>query len=182
MELVPLVQNGVTSRVSVNNLKGPDGVRYFQTYATMTALTDVNGRTDNMVVEVASRTTENDGGGGTWRYDAGSSATVSTYSVLAADDAVGRWLRIFDGALDGSVVWDPGSLADGAGETSAAITVTNAAFGDFVLVGNPYDLQGITCSGYVSAAATVRIRLQNETTGVVDLASGTWYVRVLKRA
>lgn len=82
--------------------------------------------------------------------------------------------------LIGSVTWDPGSLADGVGETSAAITVTGAAFGDYVRVGNPYDLQGVTCSGYVSAANTVRIRLQNETTGTIDFASGLWKVKVIK--
>lgn len=82
--------------------------------------------------------------------------------------------------LNGTAVWNPGSLADGVGETSAAITVTGAALGDYVLVSAPYDLQGITCNGYVSATDTVKIRLQNETTSVIDLASGTWKVRVIK--
>jgi hypothetical protein len=83
--------------------------------------------------------------------------------------------------LTSEATWDPGSLADGVGETSAGITVTGAALGDFVIVSAPYDLQGIACSGYVSAADTVNIRLQNETTGVVDLGSGTWRVLVLKK-
>lgn len=96
VEQVPLVQNGITTRTSINNLKGPDGVRYFQTYATMTALTNANGRVDNMVVKVASRTTEGDGGAGVWYYDAGSSATADGGTVLAADDSVGRWLRVFN--------------------------------------------------------------------------------------
>lgn len=83
--------------------------------------------------------------------------------------------------LTGSDTWNPGSLADGAGETSAAFTVTGAALGDTVLAGAPYDLQGITCTAYVSAANTVKIRLQNETGGTIDLASGTWKVRVFKQ-
>lgn len=87
---------------------------------------------------------------------------------------------IIDGALRGSATWDPGSLADGVGETSAGITVTGAAFGDAVEVGAPYDLQGITCNGYVSAANTVKIRLQNETVSTIDLGSGTWKVAVRK--
>ena len=82
--------------------------------------------------------------------------------------------------LTGSVVWNPAELVDGTGETSAAITVTGAAFGDTVQVGNPYDLQGITCNGYVDAADSVKIRLQNETTGTINLAEGTWTVRVIK--
>lgn len=83
--------------------------------------------------------------------------------------------------LEASLVWNPGNLADGAGETSSGITVTGAAFTDFVLVGAPYDLQGITCTAYVSATDTVKIRLQNETGGAIDLASGTWKVRVLQQ-
>ncbi len=82
--------------------------------------------------------------------------------------------------LQGSATWNPGSLNDGVGETSSGITVTGAALGDFVLVSAPYDLQGITCNGYVSATNTVTIRLQNETGGTIDLASGTWKVKVIK--
>lgn len=95
-------------------------------------------------------------------------------------NAVATWSRTQMTDIQGSTTWDPGSLADGAGETSAAITVTGAAFGDYVLVSAPYDLQGITCNGYVSAANTVKIRLQNETGGTIDLASGTWKVKVIK--
>lgn len=89
--------------------------------------------------------------------------------------------RNVDMPLDGSIVWDPANMADGAGETSGDITVTGAAFGDFVEVAAPYDLQGIVATGYVRAADTVRIRLQNETGGAIDLPSGTWRVRVNKR-
>jgi hypothetical protein len=84
------------------------------------------------------------------------------------------------GGIDATVTYNPGSLADGAGETSSGFTVTGAAFGDFVLVAAPYDLAGVTVTGYVSAANTVRIRVQNESGGVVDLASGSWNLRVLK--
>lgn len=81
--------------------------------------------------------------------------------------------------LEGSVVWNPGSLADGVGETSAGITVTGAALGDFVIAAAPYDLQDITMSAYVQAANTVEIRLQNEGAATVDLASGTFKVLVI---
>lgn len=79
------------------------------------------------------------------------------------------------------LVWNPAELADGEGETSSAISVPQARFGDFVLIGNPYDLQGITCTGYVSADDEVKIRLQNETGDTINLAEGTWYVRVIPR-
>ena len=94
-----------------------------------------------------------------------------------------RWFRLLWDTirpLQATFTWNPGNLVDGAGETSAAVTVTGAALGDSVLVGAPYDLQGILCTGYVSAPNTVRVRLQNETGTPVDLASGDWKVRVLR--
>jgi hypothetical protein len=82
--------------------------------------------------------------------------------------------------LRGSISWNPASLGDGTGETSSAITVTGAAFGDSVDVGIPYDVQGMNVTGYVSAADTVKIRIQNETGGTIDLGAGTWTVHVRK--
>lgn len=102
------------------------------------------------------------------------------YTALLAD--VTAVQAVLAGVISGSATWNPGSLDDGAGETSSGITATGAALGDFVLVSAPYDLQGITCNGYVSAADTVKIRLQNETAGTIDLASGTWRVRVIPQA
>ena len=68
------------------------------------------------------------------------------------------------------------SLADGAGETGS-IVVNGAELGDMVQVSVGVDLQDMTLTGYVQAADTVEYRLQNESGGVVDLASTT--VRVL---
>lgn len=115
--------------------------------------------------------------------DPGAAASIltTTDATAAATTATAAQLtRVAAGALHATATFDPGSLVDGAGETSAAITVTGAAFGDFVLVGAPYDLVGITVTGYVSAADAVKIRVQNESGGTVDLASGTWAIRVLK--
>ncbi len=78
----------------------------------------------------------------------------------------------------GTLVFNPPSMSNGTGTTSAAITVTGAAFGDFVDVAAPYTLAGIVATGYVSAANTVVIRLHNSTGAAVDLASGTWRVCV----
>ena len=75
---------------------------------------------------------------------------------------------------------DPSSLADAAGETKS-VTVTGAVLGDFVIVSAPYDLQDITVTAYVQAADTVEIRIQNESGGTIDLASGTWHVLVIKK-
>lgn len=83
------------------------------------------------------------------------------------------------GVLNATTTLDPASLVDGAGATSQ-VTVTGAALGDYVLVAAPYDLQDLTVTGYVQAANTVEIRIQNESGATVDLASGTWKVKVLK--
>jgi hypothetical protein len=88
----------------------------------------------------------------------------------------GKGLEIY-----GSGTVDPSNLADGAGETKT-ISVVGAELGDEAYVTAPYDLQGIIMgSPYVSATNTVAFRLQNETGGAIDLASGTWLARVVKR-
>lgn len=73
------------------------------------------------------------------------------------------------------------NLADGAGATSS-VTVPGAALGDFVLVSLAVDLQDMIVTGYVQAADTVEVRVQNESTGAVDLASATLRIAVLKPA
>lgn len=108
-------------------------------------------------------------------------ADLST-SRVAANNVTGFASDQYLGKpLAGSVVWDPASLNDGAGETSASITVTGAAVGDMVFVYPGVDVQAMQVYGYISATDTVNVRLQNESGGVVDLASSTWRVDVAKR-
>ena len=78
------------------------------------------------------------------------------------------------------VTINPGSLVDGAGETQS-VTIEGVNLGDFVLVSASYDLQDITVTGYVQAQDTVEIRIQNESGGTKDLASGTWRIIVIKK-
>lgn len=78
------------------------------------------------------------------------------------------------------LTWAPGSLVSVSGVSSSVIAVLDAAFGDFVQVAAPYDLQGVLATGYVSAAGSVVIRLHNQTGATVSLASGLWRVRVHK--
>lgn len=106
---------------------------------------------------------------GTWLHETDIVAGAITDSSTAGETHYTR-------PLTATTTWDPGNLADGAGETSAAITVTGVVFGHRVEISAPYDLQGIICTGYVSAAGMVRIRLQNESGGAINLASGTWRV------
>lgn len=168
---------------------------------TFSAATDNTGDTDGSTAVITGMTDTSDFNVGEWvtvsagfpsattpyqiRAKTATTMTLSTSSdaaqsnvTVATVDPV--FTELGQTKLSGSVVWNPGNLADGAGETSAAITVTGAALGDFVLVSAPYDLQDCIVTGYVQAANTVEIRLQNESTGAIDFASGTWRVQVLK--
>ena len=65
------------------------------------------------------------------------------------------------------------SLSDGAGDTDT-VAVPGVALGDMVLgFSTGVDRAGITITGYVNAANSVTLRVQNESGGTVDLASTT---------
>lgn len=103
------------------------------------------------------------------------SAGTTNYTGLALNDN-----DLFTAVVNGSTVFDPASLTTYTGTASSAITIAGAAFGDFVLVTAPYDLTGIIAVGCVSAANAVKITLFNATAGTIDLASGTWKIKLLK--
>lgn len=66
------------------------------------------------------------------------------------------------------------------GSTSLTATVTGAVAGDFVLLAPPSGLEsGLTFSGWVSAADTVRIRIHNNSGGSIDPASASWGITVM---
>lgn len=102
-------------------------------------------------------------------------ATCST-SYLSGACPNGRFISSAGGLasiLRGSATYDPPSLADGAG-TTTSITATGLALGDFVTGwGFSVNPQGITITPYISATDTIAFRWQNETGGVLDIASGT---------
>jgi len=79
---------------------------------------------------------------------------------------------------------NPASAVDAGGETIALTALTGsmvgAALGDIVLCGPGVDLAGLLAQAYVSAADTVKVRVQNESGGTVDLASSTWNFLVLR--
>jgi hypothetical protein len=85
-----------------------------------------------------------------WRY-------TSTYSFEAL----------------GTALYNPASLADGAGVTTT-VTVTGATLGMFVAhCSFSLDLAGVLMFPYVSATNTVSVRFQNESGAPVDLGEGT---------
>ena len=66
---------------------------------------------------------------------------------------------------------DAGSLVDAAGETDT-VAVPGVALGDMVLgCSFAVDEAGMSVTAYVSAANTVSIRVQNESTATVDSAA-----------
>lgn len=75
---------------------------------------------------------------------------------------------------------DAGNLVDGAGETDD-VTVAGVALGDMVIGASlGVDLVGLTVTGYVSAANTVKFRIQNESGSTVNLASATMKIVVVR--
>lgn len=100
--------------------------------------------------------------------------------VRARGLKLGKSNALITGILRGTLTYDTASLIDAAGATTGSMTVTGAALGDFVIVSLGVDLEGITVTGYVDAANSVKVRIQNESTATVDLASTTVRALVIK--
>lgn len=107
-------------------------------------------------------------------------ASRATKAILQLSSGVLVRMKLLD-AINyiNTAVYDPISLADGAGVTTT-VSVPGASLGDIAQATFSLDLQGILLTAWVSAANTVSVRFQNETGGVIDLASGTITARVIK--
>ncbi len=81
--------------------------------------------------------------------------------------------------ITGSTTYNPPSLAAGA-EDFPVFAAFGAVIGDPVVFGFSQNLQGMSLTGYVSAADTVTAVLSNVTAGAIDLASGTLTAVVFK--
>jgi hypothetical protein len=88
------------------------------TYAALTVI-PASFRFDDMLVYVASRATDGDGGEGYWRFDAASSATANGGTILAPDAGSGRWLRQGISTIV-DVLWF-GVIPDGSTNNSVAV-------------------------------------------------------------
>ena len=80
----------------------------------------------------------------------------------------------------GVALYDPPSLADGAGVTTT-VTVTGATLGDYADASFGPGTQGVMLTAWVSSADTVSVRFQNETGGTVDLGSGNLRAQVISK-
>jgi parallel beta-helix repeat protein len=99
--------------------------------------------------------------------------TVDSYVVTGANTVLNNK------PLFASAVYDPASLADGAGVTTT-VTVTGAKVGDFVDATFSVALSDVLMTAWVSANDTVSVRFQNESGGTRDLSAGTIRVRVVR--
>lgn len=79
--------------------------------------------------------------------------------------------------LSTTATWNPANLSAGA-QTSTTVTLTGAALGDEVTCSFSLDLQLMQLTGYVSAADTVTVVLQNGTGSGINLDEGTLRVSV----
>lgn len=104
-------------------------------------------------------------------------ATATSVTVRQSNE---QFRGIFNETWVVKATLNAGSLSDGAGETDD-VTVPGVALGDMVLGASlGVDLVGLTVTGYVSAANTVKFRVQNESGSTVDLASSTLRIVVVR--
>lgn len=104
-------------------------------------------------------------------------ATATSVTVRQSNE---QFRGIFNETWVVKATLNAGSLSDGAGETDD-VTVPGVALGDMVLGASlGVDLVGLTVTGYVSAANTVKFRVQNESGSTVDLASATLKIVVVR--
>ena len=105
---------------------------------------------------------------------------MATASAVVSRRGNDQFRGLFSDTWAVTATLDVGSLVDGAGETDD-VTVDGVALGDMVIGASlGVDLVGLTVTGYVSAANTVKFRIQNESGSTVDLASSTLRIVVVR--
>ena len=141
-----------------------------QTYAALTAI-GASARFDDMLVYVASRATDGDGGEGYWRFDASSSATANGGTILAPDSGTGRWIRQGVGTrID--ALWF-GVIADGSTNNS---TVVQAAVTYAITTGRSEVLFPAGVSKFTGDAITATLTGQS---GIAFVGRGTGITQIL---
>lgn len=75
---------------------------------------------------------------------------------------------------------DWGSLVDAAGASEDVTVGPSVALGDFCVASMSVDIVDLTMTCNITAANVATVRLQNESTATVDLASGTLRVMVFR--
>ena len=105
---------------------------------------------------------------------------MATASAVVSRRGNDQFRGLFSDTWAITCTMNAGSLVDGAGETDD-ITVPGVALGDMVIGASlGVDLVGLTVTGYVSAANTVKFRIQNESGSTADLASATMKIVIVR--
>jgi hypothetical protein len=105
---------------------------------------------------------------------------MATASAVVSRRGNDQFRGLFSDTWAVTCTLDAGNLIDGAGETDD-VTVAGVALGDMVIGASlGVDLVGLTVTGYVSAANTVKFRIQNESGSTVNLASATMKIVVVR--
>lgn len=105
---------------------------------------------------------------------------MATASAVVSRRGNDQFRGLFSDTWAVTCTLDAGNLVDGAGETDD-VTVAGVALGDMVIGASlGVDLVGLTVTGYVSAANTVKFRVQNESGSTVNLASATMKIVVVR--
>ena len=105
---------------------------------------------------------------------------MATASAVVSRRGTDQFRGLFSDTWAVTCTLDAGNLIDGAGETDD-VTIAGVALGDMVIGASlGVDLVGLTVTGYVSAANTVKFRIQNESGSTVNLASATMKIVVVR--
>ena len=105
---------------------------------------------------------------------------MATASAVVSRRGNDQFRGLFSDTWAVTCTLDAGNLIDGAGETDD-VTVAGVALGDMVIGASlGVDLVGLTVTGYVSAANTVKFRIQNESGSTADLASATMKIVIVR--
>jgi hypothetical protein len=142
--------NGAGTAVINYTTLPPSGEIYpIATYAALTA-TPVANLQDDMLFYVASRSTENDGGAGVWRYDAASTATADGDTILAIDGGGAGRFFCLSSMLSQRRTWKSNNLLFNLATntqatlldftTSADVTVAASKQADLIYYGDTYDI------------------------------------------
>lgn len=100
--------------------------------------------------------------------------TANTAAIATVATALAA---AFPPPKNASAAWTPGAVASGA-QASTTVTIAGVVLGNYVLVAASVDLQDQILIGYVSAANTVTVLLQNNTASPITLGTISVNVRV----
>jgi hypothetical protein len=182
--------NGIGTATATLNVRGLGEITLGSGITGTTTITSITGHVPHQfivirnaqasfVVTIDSGTVNGDIGLQTGQDVRFTTSGQTLLLYVTGDGVIKEVGRNFSEGITAQASYNPNSLADGAGETTT-VGCTGAAMGDGVVVSFSLDLQGVMMTAWVSAADTVSVRFQNETGGVVDLATGIIKVKCVR--